>query len=113
MYDLRKNGITTFHGGKIYHKLKHKRLIKVKSRKEQYENLIDWKTLGPCIERFGTDSFVPHNTFNFIQKRKKAAPLDIIGMFKNILFLSLFFFFFFIFVLNIYLPLLLYRNAWL
>lgn len=82
LYELRKNGITTFYGGQLYHKLKAKRLSKIRNKKEyQFENMTDWRNLlsSTAGQAGGSISFT-NQPFVIGIPRRKAAPLDILGL---------------------------------
>lgn len=81
LYEIRKNGITTFLGGKLFHKLQAQRTSKVRDKRaEQFNSQWEWKQLMPT----SLPPTVPNNplsnlmTFNAGVKRK-STPLDILG----------------------------------
>lgn len=80
LYDLRKNGIHTFHGGRLYYKLRSRRLTRVRDKRaEHYDNAWEWKKLLPC------DSSDGRNLLGLLQPnitgiKRKSTPLDILGL---------------------------------
>lgn len=82
LYDLRKNGITTFYGGQLYHKLRLKRLSKIRNKEtEQFELRTDWRRL---ITDYGQNGLNGQTLSNGSMApiplpRRKAAPLEILG----------------------------------
>lgn len=83
LYDIRKNGITTFHGGQIYAKLKARRLSKYRNRKMiQFESLTDWRNIITNMAKAGQNLQLLANMNLPVGglPRRKAAPLDIMGL---------------------------------
>lgn len=80
LYDLRKNGIHTFHGGRLYYKLRARRLTRVRDKRaENYDNAWEWKKLLP------SDSSDGRNLLGLLQPnitgiKRKSTPLDILGL---------------------------------
>lgn len=81
LYEVRKNGIETFHGGKIFHKLRAQRLSKIRDKRaEQFNSQWEWKQLVPSSIPAATSNNPLANLMivNAGVKRK-STPLDILG----------------------------------
>lgn len=51
LYELRRNGVRTFHGGRVYHRSRAHRLSKVRNhREEQHADAWEWKQLVPAYD---------------------------------------------------------------
>jgi hypothetical protein len=80
--EIRKSGVTSFAGGKVYFKLKAKRTEKVRDKRmDLYEQLIEWRNFLPNsgnghmhLSAMG-NNFIPAAT----QPRRKASPLEVYG----------------------------------
>ncbi|XP_055908307.1 transcriptional adapter 2A isoform X2 [Eupeodes corollae] len=78
LYELRKNGVRSLHGGSIYFKQLKRRQQEARNRKsERLKN--DWKTLIPDPNSQIPGVCIIPNIFS-PNPRKKAAPIDIIGL---------------------------------
>lgn len=74
LYELRQNGIRFIAGGKLYHKLKAKRMNQERDKKmHQY----DWRKLIPNENSAAQVKQSSH--FVSFPMRKKATPLDVVG----------------------------------
>lgn len=94
LYELRKNGVTTFYGGKMYHRLRARRLSKIRDKRaEQYENTWEWKQLIPTYNMAagnytsgGGGASSAHAmlpTYLAMSNpaiKRKSTPLDILGL---------------------------------
>lgn len=86
LYELRKNGVITFRGGKLFHKLRTQRMSKIRDkRSEQYESACDWKKFVPNASNNTMSSVVqlPNQMLFSVntQIRRKSLPLDILGIY--------------------------------
>lgn len=78
---MRKNGITSFHGGKIFHRLRAQRMSKIRDKRaEQFNTQWEWKQLMPSLIPTNVSSNTLANLMivNAGVKRK-STPLDILG----------------------------------
>lgn len=81
LYEVRKNGITSFHGGKIFHKLRTQRMSKIRDKRaEQFNCQWEWKQLMPSLIPT-TVSNNPMANFMIVNAgiKRKSTPLDILG----------------------------------
>lgn len=81
LYELRANGITTFHGGHIYQNMKNSRATKPNTPKQLLD--IDWKYLTDNSNDAltGTEQMLKHCIdLNQLPKKRKSTPLNIIGL---------------------------------
>ncbi|KAL5282652.1 TADA2A family protein [Megaselia abdita] len=82
LYDCRKNGVTTLAGGKLYFKLRNKKVSLSRDKKIlQYKELINWRDIEFKIktdEVKSTSSSIMIPCVNHL--RKKASPMDVIGL---------------------------------
>lgn len=79
MCELRKNGITSFYGGKIYYKLKSKRLAQPRNKRvEQYDQIMDWRNF--MLDSNGQSVTFRNNIIPFVPQRRKALPLEVYGL---------------------------------
>lgn len=84
---MRKNGIVTFRGGKLFHKLRAQRMSKIRDKRaELYESACDWKQLVPNAANNTVASVVqlPNQLLLNMNTpiRRKSVPLDILGIHK-------------------------------
>jgi Myb-like DNA-binding domain len=77
--EIRKSGVTSFAGGKVYFKLKAKRLVKVRDRRaELFEQLIDWRNFLPSSPNSHL-ALAALGNLNPMIPRRKASPLEVYG----------------------------------
>lgn len=74
LYELRGNGVKSMTGGKLYFKLKAKR---VNYKRDRKLHQIDWRKL--VVNQHMVEEVRPSAVMNPILTRKKATPLEIIG----------------------------------
>lgn len=84
MYEFRKNGIATLADGKLYEKLRNKRL----SSRDKNENLLNWRKLLPKSENQPSVFKQPTESHS-VPLQKKATPLDVVGEMKHRVFIYL------------------------
>ena len=79
LYDLRANGITTCHGGKIFQNAKMSRLVRASNEKPLLWN---WKNfLNENDSLTGTEQIMKHcMDLNQLPKKRRSTPLNIIGL---------------------------------
>lgn len=86
LYELRKNGITSFHGGRIFHKLRAQRMSKIRDKRaEQFSSQWEWKQLMPS----SISTSLPNNPLANLMivnagVKRKSTPLDILGAFDTL-----------------------------
>lgn len=108
LYELRRNGVRTFHGGRVYHRSRARRLSKVRNhREEQFADAWEWKQLVPAYDggllqaaaaaaaasaaEIGGDAktaMLLHQQallaggqfFSGLAVKRKSTPLDILGL---------------------------------
>lgn len=82
LHELRSNGITTFQGGRIYHKLRAQRMSKVRTKNTfNWE----WKHLVPSgsidLQLSASDQILKHcQNLQQMPTKRKSTPLNIIGL---------------------------------
>lgn len=80
LYELRSNGIKSFHGGRLFHKLKSERMSKVRRKPSV---TWEWKHLVPTETLTGTSEIIKHCiSLNSLPIKRKSTPLSIIGSFQ-------------------------------
>lgn len=82
LYEIRKNGITSFHGGKIFHKLRTQRMSKIRDkRSEQFNTQWEWKQLMPNLlpTSVANNPLTPFMIVTAAGVKRKSTPLDILG----------------------------------
>lgn len=78
---MRKNGITSFHGGKTFHKLRVQRMSKIRDKRaEHYDSQWEWKQLVPNLASSAA-TINPLSSFMTMNPgvKRKSTPLDILG----------------------------------
>lgn len=94
LYELRKNGIRTFHGGHVFHKHRARRLSKIRNKREDtYENMWEWKQLVAAYDGAGGSNpngsghafMAGHSLMNAhlmtqLAVKRKSTPLEILGL---------------------------------
>lgn len=80
LYEVRKNGITSFHGGKIFHKLRAQRMSKIRDKRaEQFNSQWEWKQLMPAIPTATANNPLASLMIVNAGVKRKSTPLDILG----------------------------------
>lgn len=77
---MRKNGITSFQGGKIFHKLRAQRSSKYRDKRaDQFNSQWEWKQLMANLIPTATNN--PLATLMVVNAgvKRKSTPLDILG----------------------------------
>jgi len=77
LYELRQNGIKSLAAGKLFQKLRSRRLSDARDKKVNSDNLWDWRRLIPNEKETVQNERVPNVLSN--SSRKRAAPLEIVG----------------------------------
>lgn len=81
---MRRQGITSFAGGKIYMKLKSRRISKYRNKRwDHYERRIDWRKQIPGYISGNAILLENDPVIPLVPTRKKSLPLDIIGEFAS------------------------------
>lgn len=84
MHELRANGITTFQGGRVFHRLRGQRTSKVRTSKQPIN--WEWKHLVPSGGSFdlplsASDQILQHcQSLQQMPAKRKSTPLNIIGL---------------------------------
>lgn len=81
LYEVRKNGITSFHGGKIFHRLRTQRMSKIRDKRaDQFNSQWEWKQLMPSlIPAAASNNPLANLMIVNAGVKRKSTPLDILG----------------------------------
>ncbi|KAG4075513.1 hypothetical protein HA402_003338 [Bradysia odoriphaga] len=82
LYEVRKNGIESFHGGKIFHRLRAQRLSKIRDKRaDQFNSQWEWKQLMPSsIPAVASNNPLANLMIVNAGVKRKSTPLDILGL---------------------------------
>lgn len=82
LYECRSNGVRTLDGGKLYFKLKNKRLGRLRDKKQlDYNKSLDWRNLEAKNEESNSENSVKHtHIIASTSAKKKAGPLEVMGL---------------------------------